>query len=378
MLNVGFVVNSLDVGGLEKMVVSLVNNLDRARFTPYLICLSHAGKLAGDIDVPDERRLVLNKGSGWRLPVVGVSVDVPLFQRLRRFVRDNRIDILHAHNLAPFVYAAVATRLVPLRRRPRIVYSDHNQLFSMNVARSSRVRWYLKLADQVIAVSEEVKRLLVEELKAPAGKVRVLYNGIDGRTYSRRDRGRLRRELSIPDGAFVVGTAATLSVHKGIDYLLEAARQVLARAPDTWFVIAGDGPERAKLEAAARALGLGDRLTFLGYRSDVADVVSALDLYVLPSLTEGLSLSLLEALAIGVPILCTRVGGNPEIVEDGVNGYLVPARDSAALADGIERMRADPAFRDAARARNVKKFTDRFTLEAMVAEHARLFTALAG
>jgi glycosyltransferase involved in cell wall biosynthesis len=379
-INIGFVVNNLDVGGLEKVVLSLLNNLDRDRFTPHLICLDGAGRMAADVDLPQENRLVLQRKPGVRLPIIGLTVDpslLPVFGRIRRFVREKKIDVLHAHNLGPLIYAGVATRLIPMRRRPQLVYSDHNQLFSMSPERARRVRWYLKLADHVIAVSQDLQRTLTERLQAPPERVQVLYNGVDAQRFGRADRNKVRRELGIADGDFVVGSAVVLSEHKGIGYLLDAAPAVLAQAPETRFVIAGDGPNRAALEEKARALALGDRVKFIGHRNDIPDVVAAFDVYVLPSLTEGLPLALLEALAVGNPILCTRVGGIPEIVEDGVNGYLVPPGDSAALTDGILRLRADPAFRSAVRERNLKKFAERFTLRTMVEGHARLFGELA-
>jgi len=376
-INVGFVVNNLDVGGLEKVVVSLLDNLDRDRFAPHLICLNGAGKMAADLDLPAENRLVLDRSRDIRLPVVGVTIDPFRLQQIRRFVRARQLDVLHAHNIGPLIYAGVATRLIPMRRRPRIVYSDHNQLFSMDAGRTQRARWYLKLADQVVAVSQDLERTLTGQLHAPPEKVRVLYNGVDSARFERADRNKVRRELGIADGEFVVGAAIRLIEVKGIDYLLAAAPAVLAQAPATRFVIAGDGPVRAALEEKARALGLGDRVLFLGYRTDVPDVVASFDVYVLPSVTEGLPLALLEALAIGNPIVCTRVGGCPEVVEDGVNGFLVPPRDSAALTESILRLRADPALRAAIRERNLKKFSERFTLRAMVDAHARLFGDLA-
>jgi glycosyltransferase involved in cell wall biosynthesis len=376
-INVGFVVNNLDVGGLEKVVVSLINHLDRDRFNPHLICLDGAGKMSVDVHLPPENRLVLEKKAGVRVPLLGVTIDHSRLRAIRRFVRVRRIDVLHAHNIGPLIQAGVATRLIPMRRRPRIVYSDHNQLFSMDTGRTRRARWYLKLADEVVAVSQDLQRTLTERLAAPPERVRVLYNGVDGARFALTDRGKIRRELGIGDSEFVIGSAVVLSEHKGMDYLLNAVPTVLAQTPAARFVIAGDGPARATLEEKARSLGLGDRVLFIGHRADIPDVVSAFDVYVLPSLTEGLPLALLEALAIGSPIVCTRVGGNPEIVEDGVNGYLVPPRDSPALADRILRLSADPAFRAAVRERNVKKFSERFTLRTMVEAHARMFSELA-
>jgi glycosyltransferase involved in cell wall biosynthesis len=376
-ISIGFVVNNLDVGGLEKLVVSLLNSLDRDRFKPHLICLDGAGKMAADVDLPEENRLVLERKDGIRLPFLGVSVDPSRLYKIRRFVQAKQIAVLHAHNIGPLIYAGVATRIIPMRRRPQVVYSDHNQLFSMTPSRARRARWYLKLADQIVAVSENLQRTLTEDLQAPAGRVRVLYNGVDSLKFAHVDRYKVRRELGIADDEFVVGSAVVLSQHKGMSYLLDAIPAVLAQAPTTRFVIAGDGPIRASLEEKARVLGFGDRLIFIGHRTDIPDVVSAFDAYVLPSLTEGLPLSLLEALAAGNPIVCTRVGGNPEIVEDGVNGYLVPPGDSAALTDAILRLGADPEFRAVVRERNMKKFSERFTLRSMVDGHTRLFGDLA-
>jgi glycosyltransferase involved in cell wall biosynthesis len=376
-ISIGFVVNNLNVGGLEKVVVSLLNNIDRDRFTPHLICLDGPGKMAADVDLPPENRLVLERKDGFRVPFLGVHVDPARLYKIRRFVKERRIAVLHAHNIGPLIYAGVAIRILPMVRRPQIVYSDHNQLFSMNASRAARARWYLKLADQVVAVSADLQRTLTEHLHAAPGRVQVLYNGVDSRRFAHVDRFKVRRELGIADGEFVAGMAVVLSAHKGINYLLDAVPAILAKAPATRFVIAGDGPARASLEEQARALGVGDRVVFIGHRTDIPDVVSAFDTYVLPSLTEGLPLALLEALAVGSPIVCTRVGGNPEIVEDGVNGYLVPPGDSAALADRILRLHADPEFRAAARERNLKKFSERFTLHTMVDGHSRLFGDLA-
>jgi glycosyltransferase involved in cell wall biosynthesis len=376
-LGVAMVVNNLDVGGLEKVVVSLLNNLDRNRFDRYLICLDGPGKMADDVDLPPDCRLVLKKNPDRRLPLVGVNIDTSLFTAIRRFVRDKGIRVLHAHNLAPLLYAGIATRLIPMRNRPALVYSEHNQIYSASAGQKRRLKYYLKLADQVVSVSQDLQRTLVRDAGARPDGVRVLYNGIDGKRFVFQDKHKVRRELGIPDGDFVVGTAVVLSEQKGIAFLLDAARQVLAREPAIRFLIAGDGPLRADLEAKARQMELGDRVVFLGYRRDVPDLISSYDAYVLPSLWEGLPLALIEALAIGKPVVCTSVGGNPEIVEDAVNGFVVPPRDSAALADRILRLYKDRPFVDSVRQRNVEKFKQQFSLQSMVGAHERLFEELA-
>ncbi|PKN49481.1 MAG: hypothetical protein CVU63_02030 [Deltaproteobacteria bacterium HGW-Deltaproteobacteria-20] len=159
--------------------------------------------------------------------------------------------------------------------------------------------------------------------------------------------------------------------------LLEAAREVVAKEPRARFVLAGEGPLRAELERTASDLGLGDRFRFLGYRSDMPRVISALDVYVLSSLWEGLPLALLEALAMGKPVVATRVGGNPEVVDHGVNGFIVPPRDASALAQALLKTCRDDAFRRNARDVNRTRFETQFSLQAMVSAHEKLYVEVA-
>ncbi len=377
-ISVAMVVNNLDVGGLEKVVVSLLNNLDRQRFDRYLICLDGPGKLADNVDLPAESRLILKKDPERRLPVIGMHVDMSLLGAIRRFVKGKRIEVLHAHNLAPLFYAGVATRVLPMIRRPALVYSEHNQIYSATQKQRQRMRSYLKLADRIVTVSQDLQRTLLNEAGARPDKTHVLYNGIDGKRFVFQDPLKVRRELGIPDGDFVFGTAVVLSEQKGIGYLLEAARELLARTTGLRFVIAGDGPKRAELESQAREMGLGERVMFLGYRQDVPELISSFDAYVLSSLWEGLPLALIEALAIGKPIVCTSVGGNPEIVENGVNGFVVPPRDSSALAAALLRLFEDQAFVVNVRERNVRRFKEHFSLESMIGAHEQMFEQLVG
>jgi glycosyltransferase involved in cell wall biosynthesis len=297
-----------------------------------------------------------------------------LIWSIRRFLAARGARVVHSHNMAPLVYAGVCARMV--RGRPAVVYSEHNQVYSATPAARKRFSYYVRLADEVVAVSHDLERTLTEEIgiRRP---VRVIYNGIDGRRFADTGGEKVRRELGFGDDDLVVGTAVVLSEQKGIAYLLEAARRVLDAEPRARFVIGGEGPLRQRLEARAAELALGDRVRFLGYRRDVPDLISSLDLYVLPSLWEGLPLALLEALAIGKPIVCTTVGGNPEIVEDGVNGFLVPPRQPEPLADRILRALRDRGFREAARQRNQKKFADVFSVDKMVDGHASLYRDLA-
>ncbi len=368
-------VNNLDVGGLEKVVISLIERLDPEQVEVHLLCLDGPGKLFDQIALPAERCLILHKEPTLNLGLA--RIDPHLFGPIRRFLRDRRIALVHAHNLAPLLFAGGAARSLG-RRRPRVVYSEHNQIY--RAGRFARIKFwgYANLADLVIAVSHDLERTLTGALHIRP-PVRVLHNGIDGARLARAaaDGARVRRELGIGDREFVIGTAVVLSEQKGVRYLLDAAATVLADDPAVRFVIAGDGPLRGELVASAEARGFGDRVLFPGYRNDVPDLISAFDVYALPSLWEGLPLALLEALALETPIVATTVGGNPEIVEDGVNGFLVPPRDPVALADALRRLRADHDLRRIGTA-NRAKFDREFRVEVMVERHQALYADLVG
>jgi glycosyltransferase involved in cell wall biosynthesis len=371
---VAFVVNNFDVGGLEKVVLSLLRTIDREKFEPYAVCVDGRGRLFGDVPLPERNVLVLDKSGAKKIGPF--TFDPSVITKMARFFFEKGVRVVHAHNLAPLVFSGVAARLV--MPRPKVVYSEHNQIYSASETHVSRFKHYVKLADRVIAVSEDLERTLARRVGITKN-VSVVHNGIDGKRFTRNEEAiaRIRQELGVAPDEFLVGTAVVLSKQKGITHLLGAASRVLAADAKVKFAIAGDGPLRAELEERAKSLGLGDRVKFLGYRSDVPDFVSALDTYVLSSLWEGLPLALLEGLAIGVPLVATTVGGNPEVIVPGENGYLVPPKDEGALAEALLKVKAGgPDFARAVRTASRARFDARFSESAMTSAHERIFDAL--
>ena len=364
---VAFVVNNLDVGGLEKVVVCLLTKLDRARFDPHLICLSGQGELFGDAKLASEATLVLEKR---QKNYLGLNFDLSALAAIRRFVSRRSIRLVHAHNAAPLIYAGLASR--SLAGRPHIVYSEHNQIYSASDAAKKKFRFYLKLADSVVSVSHDLANSLRVSV-GWRGPIEVIHNGVDGRRFEVGRNEKVRAELGVTDETFLIGTGVVLSRQKGLSDLIEAAQRVCAKCPRAVFVIAGDGPLRAELENLGRQSGLGSRLRFLGYRNDMPDFVAALDLYVLPSLWEGLPLVLCEALAVGKPIVCTNVGGNSEVVIDGENGYVVPAADPLALSAAILKVSQETGLVETYRNRNRDRFEKHYSDHAMVAAHEELY-----
>lgn len=365
------VVNNMDVGGLEKVVLNLLSSLPEDRYELSLACLKGPGKLYDQVKLPRDQRIVLTTD---KLTSVGFAkFDFRTLSGLRKFFRDKKIDIVHAHNFAPLIYAGLAAHSLP--RRPRVVYSEHNQVNSASPSDLKKFGYYIRLADEAVAVSDNLHDILVRKLKVRT-KVRTIKNGIDDRRFEGVTGDRVRKELGVGPDDVLVGTAVVLSKQKGITYLMSAAAKVLERCPNAKFVVAGDGPLRAELEAELASKNLGDKFRLLGYRSDIPELLSAYDIYVLPSLWEGLPLALLEALRLGKFIVCTTVGGNPEVVTDGVHGFLVPPGEPAPLAEKLVEAIENRALRARAADVNPARFHKEFSLKAMTEGHERLFEEL--
>ena len=207
-------------------------------------------------------------------------------------------------------------------------------------------RWSRRSVTQLVAVSEENKRTLVDLYRLPAGKITVVHNGADLTPFRDPSPGTLRAELGLtPDQPLVI-VLGRLAANKGQRFLVEAAPAILARFPTTHFVFAGNPEGRGDIEARIRALNLEPHFSLLGFRSDVVNLLRSSDVFVLPSLAEGFSLSIIEALAAGLPVVATRVGGAAEIIDEGRNGFLVPPADAPALSRGRDpRSRLAPEER---------------------------------
>ena len=323
-------VDSEIFGGNEEAALHLLGSLDRARYDPVL--LHHGGAGIGRL---------IEAAAGLRIrshavPRVGRRGRLVGLRQLYQAVRAERPAIFHAHLSWPLackhgVYAAWLARV------PAIVGTA--QLY-MELRGSPRYPLALRPHRRIIAVSEEVKARYAEDLRVPARKLVVVRNGIQVPPPDRSADASLRAELIRNRPDYLVLTPARLHPQKGHAVLLAAAAQV----PEATFVLAGDGPLRAELEQQARALGVADRCVFLGYRPDVPALMAAADLVVLPSLFEGLPVSVLEAMAAQRPVVATAIGGTDEAVTDSETGLLVPAGDSTALAAAIRRVRVDPAL----------------------------------
>jgi len=228
----------------------------------------------------------------------------------------------------------------------------------------------------MVAVSEDLKRFVVERTGVSARRVRVVYNGIGpAKPVSDEMRGRLRTDLKIHEGDQVVAAIGSLYDVKGHRYLLDAAASILKACPSTVFLIAGRGEREAALRQQASELGIHARVRFLGFRQDVPALLAICDVFVLPSLSEGLSIAALEAMSAARPVVTTRVGGNPELVVDGETGILVEPAAPRPLAAAVTRILMDPTEARRLGENGLDRVRSRFTVGSMVREYEALYDA---
>lgn len=328
-------IKGLGRGGAERLLLASSPHIDRTRFS-YTIAYLHPG---ADALVPELRR------SGLEVECLGGNGRVGWVRRLRGVVRDRRIGVVHVHS----PYAAIGARLGLRRSRVPIVYTEHNVWESYHRATYFANAATYPMNRHVFAVSEQVRRSIrypVGMRRTPLPIVETLYQGVDVDSLNMPDGGGdVRRELGVPDDVPVVGTIASFKRNKGHAHLVDAAATVLRSEPDTRFVLVGEGPMERDVRRRVVQLGLADRIIFAGGRPDAVRVARSFDVFVLSSLFEGLSIALLECMALGKPSVVTSVGGSPEVVGDGVDAYLVPPADPAALADRILSLIREPDLR---------------------------------
>jgi glycosyltransferase involved in cell wall biosynthesis len=332
-VSIVYMITGLSTGGSETALARLLARLNRDRFRPTVVCLKD-----GETPIGAEIRSL-------DTPVLDLHLVHPArigaLWHLYSLLRETRPSIVHAW----LFHAVVLGRLVGRMARVPIVISSRQNINLGSPVREIVNRMTIGIDDQVIAVSEAARRVDIERGGAKPEKVVVIYNGVDLCDYPPLTpdmRAEARSALGFPLGTKLVGTVARLHPSKGIDDLIKAAARVLARVPDTRFLVVGDGKQRAALKRLTDELGLAERVLFLGERHDVPFLLAGLDLFVLSSREEGMGIALLEAMASGIPVVATAVGGVVEAVEDTVSGLLVPRGDVDRLAESIISMLNTP------------------------------------
>ena len=353
------------IHGVKRLFQWMLPRFDRERFNVSLVSLRH----------PDSSPDTLESLG---IPVTYLSrskFDPATLPALLKALDRSEADILHMHGYGATTFGRLAAR----RRRLPTVVHEHANLTDTPWFQKIADWWLAPETDIAIAVSRSTAAFVTGARLIPPERTHIVYLGVPLTEFSRpRAEAEIRAgraRLGIPDGVFAIGTVTRLMPSKGNEYLVAAAAEIVRQMPDARVYIAGEGDLQASLEAQARALGLNDRLVFLGFQRDVATVLSALEIVVFPSLWEGTPLTAFEALVMGKPIVATDADGLADILTDGVDARIVPRRDGPALTRAIVDLARDPAARSALGAR-ARLTGARYDIDVFVRKMERLYELL--
>ena len=358
------------VGGAEEIVLNLVRHLP-ARFEPMVCCIHEAGPMGEEIGKTGTPVAVLGLNPGIRRPqdVGGI----------RRYLRETQPQIVHTFLLTASLYGRLAAIL---ERVPIVIGTEVNMYADKKPHHAIAERLLMRGTDRVIASAEAVREFYIRQVHADPAKVDVIYNAVDfsqaqpaqpGQSGS--SRAAMRAALGVPAEALVFGVIARLTEQKGHRFLFDALASTPALA-NVHLLVIGGGERRDALGAQVETHGLSSRVHFLGPRRDLGDLLGAMDVFVMPSLWEGLPLSLVLAMGASLPVVATAVAGIPEVVDDGRTGLLVPPGDTAALGAALGRVAADATLRDRLGRDGQASVLPRFGVDRYVASVTDLYDRL--
>lgn len=357
------ITHDLAIGGLQQVVVSICRNIDRDRFSVSVLCLREKGELAPELE-----------GMGipvFLLPRKRYGTDYFSFLKVAALLRREKTEVIHTHNKQPFIDGTLGGMIA---RSKTIIHTDHGRTFP-DKRRYLFAEWVMShFVYRIAAVSDKTGEDLIRYEKIRRNKIITVPNGVDQRLFEGRIESEAKKgEIGISGRYPILGIGARLVEIKGIEYLLGAVSELRERYPGILLVIAGTGPCEERLKNLAGELEISDHVAFLGPRRDMHELLRVFDMYVLPSLSEGMPLALLEAMAAGCPVVATKVGGVPDIIADEYNGVLVAPRDKEALAKAIRDMMDDDEKRNRFRERGLLLYERNYSAAAMTKRYERLY-----
>ena len=374
---VAHIIYALGTGGLENGLINIINRTPPDRYRHVIICLTNADDFANRITLPGIQVIQLHKPAGQNFRV---------FWDLWKTLRTLRPDVVHTRNLASLEMQLV-TLLMPGIKR---VHGEHGRdihdLDGTNKKYNLLRKAMQPFEHRYIAVSRDLLQWLKHTVAIPEKKLRQIYNGVDAGKFSPRQDDAKLGDLAppglLPENAVVVGTVGRLAEVKNQQLLIEAVGYLFTKRPilrgTLRLVLVGDGPLKLQLVGRVKQLGLSDVVWFTGDRNDVPTLMQLMDIFILPSLAEGISNTLLEAMASGLPVIATSVGGNVELIDEGVNGRLVPVNNVVAMADAVAELVDDPILRQSMGKKGLALVRTTFNWEKTVADYLAVYDTLLG
>lgn len=354
-------------GGAEILLLALLKKIDKNQFK-FIIAYPSNGTLNEDFE----------KNGAEVIPFETKSkFDIFSLNRLIRLSKLKKINIIHSHQPRLDLFGCIAAKF----RHIPFIFTRHLSIQNLclnNLERSSYIyvdkMITVKHAKKIIAVSKDIANNLIIKENTNPSKIKVIYAGLDLETYGSGVKiGKIRKEFHMGSETSLVGIVGRINTQKAHQYFLHAAIEVLKDMPETKFLVVGDGPLREKQETLCRKLGLTSHVIFTGYRKDTSQIMADLDVSVLSSLSEGVPVANIEAMAMGKPIICFNVGGVSELVIDGVTGILVPLKDVKGLANGIIRLLKNKKEAKQMGEAGRMRIEEYFSLERMVEEYEKVY-----
>ena len=345
---------------------NIAKRIDKSKYQVFAACLREGGPYE------DKLRRIGVQVKNFDLKTL---VDIRIILRLVRYIKQNKIDIVETAVFPADVYGRISARLanVPIIISTMHRVADHKQEAIYRVLFFADTLT-MALTTRIIAVSKAGKNYLISWHRVKPDKISVVYNGIDAHKYdSNFDIKEYKRKLNLQHDIPTVGFIGRLVKLKGVNYFLEAAATVVRRGKRVQFVVVGDGPLKERLIKQAKDLRINQHVHFIGFREDIPQILSVIDILVVPSLWEGLPLTILEAMFAGKPIIATRVGGIPEAIEDKQTGILVEPRDCNALSKGVLECLEDPGNRKELGGKAKHRALQYFDVERMVKEYESIY-----
>lgn len=365
-IKVMYVTFSLDHGGAEKMMYDVATGLNRNCFDAHVLCLQPGGTLRGRFE---------ESGIPVHTIIKKPMKDVTLPARIFKLFAQERPDVVHVQNGYSWLYSTLAARA----SGAGVVYVEHSVWETPSSLYLMLSKIMEVISTRIVTPSEYVKNLISTKQKVRNERVDVIYNGVDiDRIRNRKDIHLKKREVGIEDGDRVIGIVARLTPVKNHVSLIKAMKIVCERIERCKLLVVGDGELRPQLEQEVRQSGLEKAIAFLGTRNDVYDLLHTMDVFVMSSISEGFPISVLEAMAAGVPVLAPAVGGIPEALDHGKAGRMYSSHEPHVIAEGLLGLLSDRAAAECY-AKEASAFVQaNFSIEGMVDRYTRLYAETAG
>lgn len=365
-LNIMYLVLDMDLGGLQRVINLLVNGLDERKFMPSLCCLDRGGIFYEQIKRKTLKTYILKRKPG--------LFDAKLFINLYKLIKNNNIDIIHSNNGCT-LYAVLAGRLSGVKV---IIHTDHGRLVPDRLGAKIEDRFSSIFLDKYIGVSDELTNYLNKNIKINKKKLATIINGVDTQTFKplgKDERNRLREKLLFSQYDMILGAVCRLDPIKNLDFLIKSMKSIKKILPNCKLIIVGDGPCKEELIALTKEMHVENNVIFIGQSNEVEKILPVIDIYVSASLSEGTSMTILEAMSCAIPIIASEVGGNARLV-DSANGILFPLNDENTFVNGVTELFNKPDTIISMGENSRKRIKSYYSIEHVIKQYEQLYLSM--